>query len=69
MPLQEKSVNQFVKEMREAGFDFEFKASNNEGLTVQSKGWIDDNRVYHEVNAATNHIQPKEDVKPRKRKY
>lgn len=48
MSLQEKSVKQFIAEMKAAGFDFEYKAVSNEGLTVKSKGW--DARIYQLQN-------------------
>jgi hypothetical protein len=49
MTSPQKSVKQFITEMREAGFDFEFKAVSNDGLVVKSKNWKDDNRVYTEI--------------------
>lgn len=49
MTTLQKSVKQFITEMREAGFDFEFKAVSNDGLVVKSKNWKDDNRVYTEI--------------------
>lgn len=56
MTSPQKSVKQFIAEMREAGFDFEFKAVSNEGLVVKSKNWVDDNRIYRE---STPYIAPK----------
>lgn len=49
MMRQEKSVKQFITEMREAGLDFEYKAVSNDGRVFKSKGWVDDNRAYKEV--------------------
>lgn len=38
----EKTVNEFMKEMRAAGFDFEFKATrHSDGLVLVSEGWIE----------------------------
>jgi hypothetical protein len=56
MNLPEKSVKQFVKEMREVGFEFEYKAVSNDGLVIKSKNWVDDNTVYRE---STPYIAPK----------
>jgi len=56
MNLPEKSVKQFITEMRMAGFEFEFKAVSNDGLVVKSKNWVDDNKVYRET---TPRIVPK----------
>ncbi len=47
MSLPEKSVKDFIKEMREAmekecsgsSRSMEFKAVSNEGLVIKSKGW------------------------------
>jgi len=63
----EKSCNQFIKEMREAGFDFEFKATNNDGLVVKSKNWVDDNKKYIEVIPSLNHLKVKNEAKSRKK--
>lgn len=49
MNLPEKSVKQFITEMRMAGFEFEYKAISNDGLVVESENWVDDDRVYREV--------------------
>jgi hypothetical protein len=49
MMSQEKSVKQFITEMREAGLDFEYKAVSNDGKVFKSKGWIDDNKAYKEA--------------------
>ena len=65
MASQEKSVRQFIKEMRAAGFDFEYKASNDAGLVVKSKGWVDDNRVYVEISPV---LEFKKEKKPLSRR-
>lgn len=49
MNLPEKSVKQFIKEMRMAGFEFEYKAVSNDGLVVESKNWVEDDRIYREA--------------------
>ena len=58
MTAPEKSVNQFVKEMREAGLSFEFKASSNDGRVVQSKGWVDDETIYTEISPVLEYKKP-----------
>ena len=67
MESQEKSVNQFAKELRAAGLDFEFKATNIEGLTVKSKGWIEDETVYTEISPVLEYKVDKNVTKTRKR--
>ena len=38
--MKEKTINEFLKDMKLAGFDFEFKATReSDGLQIASKGW------------------------------
>jgi hypothetical protein len=38
--MKKKTINEFVKDMQMAGFDFEFKATReSDGMVVASKGW------------------------------
>lgn len=49
---KEKTINEFVREMKAAGFDFEFKATReSDGMVVVSPGWREPKPCRYEFEA------------------
>lgn len=49
---KEKTINEFVREMKAAGFDFEYKATREiDGMVVVSPGWREPKPCRYEFEA------------------